>query len=188
MFISVSKVSFLCQSYQPCERANQKTRGDGESKAEGLCDPAQTSEQDEWERACTRENNTTEEPDNRWFICQTNKEMTGLHSNILSSGTEQFEKTSCLYLSKLVALLHPRQCLSVWSRLKYLSSWYIHVFLYKSWLCVRRLLKLCFQKLIFDHFGPSHWLATYWSIQSTDKMKSFGFFIIKIRVFCAFFV
>ncbi|XP_069386045.1 uncharacterized protein [Paralichthys olivaceus] len=92
----VSKVNFICLPYRRCERGNQVKRGEN-GKMEGLCDPSQSAEVEKWEKACTEEkpsNMTDAGPDSRrgssasengWFMCQADRDMAELYSNISSS-------------------------------------------------------------------------------------------------------
>ncbi|XP_040001352.1 uncharacterized protein LOC120799908 isoform X2 [Xiphias gladius] len=101
----VSKVNFLCRRYRPCERGNQVKKGengkigDAEIQRKDMCDPSQTAEREKWEQECTQGNQInmadpasdsrrgSNDSEKNWFMCQTDMDMAGLKSNILSSAT-----------------------------------------------------------------------------------------------------
>nr|XP_020479861.1 uncharacterized protein LOC109974157 isoform X2 [Monopterus albus] len=93
----VSKVSFLCLPYQPCERGNQVKRGEHKKTEDAgsiICDPSQ------WVQACTQgeQSNMTdtasdsrrggEDPEKSWFMCQTDTDMARLDRNMSSSAVK----------------------------------------------------------------------------------------------------
>nr|XP_019955863.1 PREDICTED: uncharacterized protein LOC109637748 [Paralichthys olivaceus] len=73
---------------------------------EGLCDPSQSAEVEKWEKACTEEkpsNMTDAGPDSRrgssasengWFMCQADRDMAELYSNISSSAAAGYLEVS----------------------------------------------------------------------------------------------
>ncbi|CAK6972230.1 uncharacterized protein si:dkey-192k22.2 isoform X2 [Scomber scombrus] len=99
----VSKVKFLCLPYRTCEQENQVKKGekdeigDAEVRRKVICDPSQTPGDEKWEQACTQESQTnmtnplsdsrrgSEDQQMTWFMCETDMDMTELHSNMSSS-------------------------------------------------------------------------------------------------------
>lgn len=75
--------------------------GDAEIYRKDMCDPSQTPEHEKWKQACTQDNQSNrtdsalssrrgrEDPEDSWFLCQTDMDMAALHSNISSSGIAQ---------------------------------------------------------------------------------------------------
>nr|XP_046269441.1 uncharacterized protein LOC124072239 [Scatophagus argus] len=111
-----SKVNFRCLSYRPCERMNQvKTEENGkiedaEIRSQDTCNPSQTPEHEKWEQACRQKNqsnmtdsvsNSTrggEDPEKSWFMCETDMNMTELHSNLSSDLKVYLEVSVALQL------------------------------------------------------------------------------------------
>lgn len=72
--------------------------GNADAKRGRVCDPPQIPDQEKWEQACTREDesNTTDSASDpgrgrddlkmSWFVCETDMEMAELHRNISTSG------------------------------------------------------------------------------------------------------
>lgn len=102
--LAVTKVNFFCRPYRPCEQVNRVKEGENakagnvDAKRGHMCDPSQTPDQEKWEQACTREDqsNATDsssdvrrginDPKARWFMCETDMEMAEVHRNISTSG------------------------------------------------------------------------------------------------------
>ncbi|XP_039880258.1 uncharacterized protein LOC120728999 isoform X1 [Simochromis diagramma] len=111
-FYQVTKVNFFCLPYRPCEQGNQVKEGENakagndDAKRGHMCDPSQTPDQEKWEQACTREDqsNTTDsasdvrrgrdDPKARWFMCETDMEMAEVHRNISTSAYESHLEVS----------------------------------------------------------------------------------------------
>ncbi|KAM9362780.1 uncharacterized protein ABDE67_010025 [Symphorus nematophorus] len=101
-----SKVNFLCLPYRPCERGNQVKKtgenqkiGNGEIRRRDMCDPSQTLEHEKWEQACTQEDqsNMTDpvsDPEESWFMCETDMDMAELQRNISDSALKVYFEVS----------------------------------------------------------------------------------------------
>ncbi len=76
---------------------NGKIR-DAEIRRKDLCDPSKTAELEKQEHACTQGNQSKmtdptsesrrgdEDPENSWFVCETDVDITELHRNNSSLG------------------------------------------------------------------------------------------------------
>ncbi len=65
-----------------------------------MCDPSQTAELKKWEQTCTQKNQSKmtdpasdsliggEDPENSWFMCETDVDIAELHRNLSSTGIE----------------------------------------------------------------------------------------------------
>lgn len=99
---------------------------DAEINRKDMCDPSQTPEHEKWEQGCTRDNQSNrtdsvlnsrragEDPEDSWYMCQTDMDMAVLHNNISSSGITQIFKVELLLLVAILAALpHGWHCHSV---------------------------------------------------------------------------
>ncbi|KAF3852120.1 hypothetical protein F7725_005475 [Dissostichus mawsoni] len=97
----VSKVNFLCLPYRRCEGGNRVKNGekaktgDAEITKKDVCDPSQTPEGDGFEQDCTQEHQQPTDPESRsasrdpeqsWFMCETDVDVSQLHRHSSSSG------------------------------------------------------------------------------------------------------
>lgn len=115
-FFPVSKVKFQCLPYRTCEGEDQVRKGekdeigDAEDRRKFNCDHSQTPGGEKWEKACTQQSQTNminpasdsrrhgEDPQMNWFMCETDMDMTELHSNMSSSGIAQSFKDKLYFL------------------------------------------------------------------------------------------
>lgn len=108
-----AKVNFLCLPYRLCERGSQvKARkengkiGRVEFRRNHMCNPSQMAEREMWEQSCTdeKQSNRTDpgsdsgrggkDPENSWFMCETDTDMAELHSNMSSSVLKEYFEVS----------------------------------------------------------------------------------------------
>ncbi|XP_061586118.1 uncharacterized protein LOC133451170 isoform X1 [Cololabis saira] len=105
----VLKVNFKCK---PCEQGNQVEKredgrpGNAEDKRTDICDPPPTPDHVNRRQICTPENESIltelvsgdgeggDKPKMSWFMCETDKDMTELYSNVSSSDHNLLLKVS----------------------------------------------------------------------------------------------
>lgn len=98
LLLSALKVKLTCLPYRPCGGGNEAAGGSGNSQdsdvsRKEMCDPSQTQEREKWEQLCTKmdpkraSSAGTRDQEHSWFRCETNKDLTELHTNISPSGT-----------------------------------------------------------------------------------------------------
>ncbi|KAM6939712.1 uncharacterized protein FYW49_009427 [Xenentodon cancila] len=119
----VLKVHFKCQ---PCEQGAQVKKrengrpGNAEDVRMDICDPPSTPDHVNWKQICTPKNESIltdlvlgdgeggDDPKMSWFMCETDKDMTELHSHVSSSDPTlllkvsvelQLNNTECLNLT-----------------------------------------------------------------------------------------
>ncbi|XP_034044124.1 uncharacterized protein LOC117526189 isoform X2 [Thalassophryne amazonica] len=96
----VSSVSFICQPHRHCARGDEMRKredekaGDAKAKRKPVCDSSQTPGSERWEQACIHGNQSnvtdaasdsrsgSQDPVLNWYMCETDQNSTGLHSNI----------------------------------------------------------------------------------------------------------
>ncbi|XP_056891262.1 uncharacterized protein LOC130527120 isoform X2 [Takifugu flavidus] len=84
------KVKLTCLPYRPCGGGNE-VAGSGDpqdsNRRTETCDPSQTQEREKWEQLCTKmdperaSSAGTTDQEHSWFRCETNMDLTELHTN-----------------------------------------------------------------------------------------------------------
>ncbi|XP_061586133.1 uncharacterized protein LOC133451170 isoform X3 [Cololabis saira] len=115
----VLKVNFKCK---PCEQGNQVEKredgrpGNAEDKRTDICDPPPTPDHVNRRQICTPENESIltelvsgdgeggDKPKMSWFMCETDKDMTELYSNVSSSATSSNRSQCLLWLANQTLL------------------------------------------------------------------------------------
>lgn len=100
---SVLKVNFLCRPYRPCERGGRAKVGEDGEIGGAAFDPSQACNQGSYgnatEPAGSDSGRGGGDPEQSWFMCETDMDMAELHSNSSSSGIAHFEVSVELQLT-----------------------------------------------------------------------------------------